>query len=750
MSKWMCTFLCGLGVWLSCLPAVWGQQVRPEAKAAWTDAAPVIDGVLDDDGWKDAPVFGGFLEREPGLRQQPPVGTTFRILFDMQNLYVAVHNHDDVPEQICGRIRSRDTFEMFHDDVISVKLDPARDERTTYGFSLGAGGSRMDYLGVNEVEFRVEFDTVWEGEVALTQDGWTAEFRIPWESLGVDRFSPPRLMGLNLTRDHARRQATYDWSLIPPPFKPTAASQYGTLTGFEELPARLEAAGEGSFTYAVVPYGLAGFSRQPGEETASLSTQPEYNLGLDASGVFGGGWQGQLTLNTDFAQVDLDDQVVNLTRFGLFLPEKRDFFLKDQDLFRFGLPEEAQLLHSRRIGMRDGKRVPILSGLKVIGRGAEWLRLGLIEVVTRSQEDEPWQSHLVARGRADMGGGSNVGVMVTHRQSLEHTADRNMVLGLDGAYRGKLVPVLVETFLLMSVTGAEAGVPQGATGGAGATTDTDTPADQPVGGGGLAITWRGELLRPSLSYTYLHPELRADLGFFRRVGIHRWGAEVGVEPRIARFGLEKLTLEAGGNMVASAATTTQLLDWTAEASATLYWDAGFALGLDVDQRSERVESPFTVGPSTTIPAATYDMLRAYLWAETPGQLPVSGDIALTAADFYGGHLYGFAAYVSARPSSLIRMSLGASYDTVGFDDQRPGFDSIVLNSKLSFGFTPNLGLDLFVGWNKIEELLLGSSRLRWTWAPGSDVFLVYQAEAQDDFSAERFQSLLLKVTWRWE
>jgi len=749
MQKWLFVLSFGTGVLLWSPSHLVAQEGRPRATAVWTAVAPLIDGVIDDEAWEAAPEAGGFLEREPGLRATPPVATTFRVLFDLHNLYVAVHCHDDRADEILGRIRSRDTFEMFHDDVISLKLDPARDERTTYGFALGAGGSRMDYQGINEVEFRVEFDTIWEGEVARTSHGWSAEFRIPWESLGVDRSSPPPVMGLNLTRDHARRQATYDWSLIPPPFSPTAASQYGTLAGFAELPRYMEEAGEGSFKYALVPYALVGFSRTPREDNGRMASEPVYDLGLDASGLLGGGWRGQLTVNTDFAQVDLDDQVVNLTRFGLYLPEKRDFFLKDQELFRFGLPQEAQLLHTRRIGLRDGRPVPIMSGLKVIGRGPDWMRLGVIEVVTRPEEGEPWQSHLVARARAEMGGGSNVGVMLTQRQSLERSADRNMVMGVDGAFRGRAVPLLVESFAMLSLTGAEAGAPGSAAGGAASSYLTGARADRPAAGGGLSATWRGELVRPSLSYTYLDPELRADLGFLRRVGIHRWGSEVEVEPRIGRLGLNKLTLEAGGDMVASAAAGTELLDWSAQGAATLYWDSGYALGAEVDHRSELVEEPFTVGPDTTIQPDTYDMLRVHLWAETPGRLPVSGELGLTASEFYGGQLLGAAGYVSARPSSLVRMSLGASYDDVRFDDQRPGFASVVLNSKLSLGFTPDLGLDLFLGWNRIEDRLLGNGRLRWGWAPGSDLFLVYQAEAEDDLSAERFQSLLLKVTWRF-
>ena len=221
-----------------------------------------------------------------------------------------------------------------------------------------------------------------------------------------------------------------------------------------------------------------------------------------------------------------------------------------------------------------------------------------------------------------------------------------------------------------------------------------------------------------------------------------------MEPRIDRFGLEKLTLETGSDLVASAHDVTEFLDWAVQGAATLDWDSGFEAGVEVDYRLEVVEHEFTIGSSTTIAADTYEMLRVHLWAETPGHLPVSGYVGVTGSGFYGGRLYGVEAYLSARPSPLVRTSLGASYDDVSFEDERPDIASTLVNSKVSFGFTPDLGLDLFVGWNRVEQLLLGHARLRWTWAPGSDVFLVYQAEADDDFSAERYQSLMLKGTWR--
>ena len=189
-----------------------------------------------------------------------------------------------------------------------------------------------------------EFDAGWQGQAKIVEDGWTAEFRIPWSVLGIDPSRPPTVLGWNISRDHARHVATYDWNVIIPPFTPIAASRYGHLTGFEDL-KKLYADGASASgavarpmrpEWVWIPYGIAGADRSDG--TTNLSPK----AGLDGSVRWAGRWRAHWTLNTDFAQVDVDDQVINLTRYPLFLPDKRTFFQDDLEIFAFGRPGEVQ------------------------------------------------------------------------------------------------------------------------------------------------------------------------------------------------------------------------------------------------------------------------------------------------------------------------------------------------------------------------------------------------------------------------
>lgn len=726
----------------------------PVARVTWTDAPPSIDGRLDDPAWADAARFGGFLERKPNLAQPPPVDTTFRVLVDAGYLYIGIDCADTSPDAVRALTQTRDTFAIFRDDAISVKIDAAHDHRTTLGFVVNPAGARLDYRGINESEFRAEYDAVWDGVAALTDRGWAAELRIPLAVLGIDPAAPPDRIGLNFSRDHARRNATYDWSLMPPPFSALSASLYGHLEGFEVLAERVSAGaalpGAGgepsSLSWSLVPYLLGGYE----SEDHTLG-DPVYDAGLDATLDVGSRLRTRLTLNTDFAQVDLDDQVVNLSRFGLFISEKRDFFLSDFELFVFGRRSEAQLLHTRRIGLQSGAAVPILGGVKVVARPVDAFRLGFLQVATRPEGDLalPWTSHLVGRGVVELGGdGSNIGVMVTHRQSLEAGADHNLVLGLDGAWRGSGTPILLQAFALASRTGALAPAPGVATGGQGSGDHAGTFAP----GVGLDLSWRGSLVRPSLGYAYYHPELRADLGFFRRVAVHDLEAGLQIEPRIGSAGLEKATFDLSGGAVLDAdASEGEVLDWTTRASGRLVWDAGYDISANGSLFSETVSSAFTVGDATEIAPGVYDQWSAAIGAGTPSTRAVSATLDASIRDYYGGLLVGGDATLSVRPSTLLRLELGLGYDRASFDagDERPGFDAAVTNLRSTLTFTPDLSVDLFTGWNLLGDVLQLQARLRWTYHPGSDLFVVLQADLDDDTWRDRFLSALAKLTYRF-
>ncbi|MFT7622089.1 MAG: hypothetical protein ACI9WU_001256, partial [Myxococcota bacterium] len=713
------------------------QAAVPTHSASWTDAPPIVDGRLTDQAWVTAKRAGDFRERKPSLRARPADKTSFAVLYDANAIYFAIWMEDSQPDNILGLTRGRDIFNIFRDDAISLKIDAASDQRTTHGFAINPAGSRLDYTAVLDGPFKAEFDAVWQGVATQDDRGWTAEFRIPWVALGVDPSQPLSGIGLNLSRDHPRRNATYDWSLMPPPYSPVSANLYGKIQGFDRLGPELDVAPQAASdkSWSLTPYVLGGF-RKP----ADAGFDEVFNAGADISAELGAGWRGHLTVNTDFAQVDLDDQVVNLDRFGLFLPEKRDFFLEEDSLFVFGHSGSSQMLHTRRIGLSSGREVPILAGMQVVGRPAEALRVGLLEVTTRGLEEKPWTSHLVGRALLEFGGGSNVGFMVTHRQAHDAADDRNTVFGLDGAWRGpRSSPLLLEVFALTSLTGDDAAEPEGATGAA----DTEAPE----AGVSVSLEWRDELIRPALSYEFYGGGLRTDLGFFRRVDIHRTGGKLTVEPRIGKAGLEKINTYVGGVAIADGKFD-EILDWNANGGADVIWDIGYRAGFDVEYGEETVISGFTVGDDTRIDAGTYQGVDASFSFSSPSQYKVSGSLTLGYQDYFGGTLWSADSSLSVRPSTLLRLSLSGSFARAEFDG-KPSFSSGLVNGRVTLGFTNDLSWSVFGGWNHLLDRLQFHSRIRFSYLPGSDLFLVYQVDMDAQALTPSFQTLLVKATVRY-
>ncbi len=723
----------------------------------WQGPPPNIDGRLDEAAWQGAAVSAGFVERKPKLGAAPPVHTEFRLLFDAGALYIGVFCAEPDPQAVTARTTARDAFAIFADDAISIKIDALHDERTTVGLVLNPAGARLDYRGVNESQMMREWDGVWLGAAARVAGGWSAEFRVSWTVLGIDPQRPPVRLGLNLSRDHARRNATYDWSLMPPPFSPIAASRYGHMAGLGPLqglaaastatgdetgasgPSRSEPKAEADRGFLAVPWALAALSQPAG---AALTHR--LDAGADLL-LRRGGLRAQVTLNTDFAQADVDDAVVNLDRFSLQMPEKRDFFMRDVERFTFGRQGAAQALYSRKIGLDRGQRVPIAGGVKAVGEVGDAMQLSALNVVTRPHGTQPWTNHSALRGQYQLAGGSYLGAVFTQRQSLARADDANTVVGIDGALRGGRRPLLVEAFALLSRTGGAAtqavqdvGAKSGSQGG------TSSAESQFGQGAGISMTWRGLLLRPSLAWLWSDADLRADLGFLRRVGVHEADASVVVEPRIGRLGLERLRLDANaGTVLRPGHADGTLLDADAAAGFDLVWNEGWQVGGEVQQLHESVLRTFDLA-GEPIEIGRYTMQRWVVGLESPSVRSLSGWLDVEGRDLYGGTAMALRGGFALRPGTWLRLEGGGSAQRLRF-----GADErwvIVANGRAAIGISPDLNLDLYAGWDRLAGRVPMMARLRWTWRRGSDLFLVYNGTAQ----AGRFgHSAICKLTFAW-
>jgi len=420
-----------LSIVLPCPRALSSQTPSPTATARAVATPPVIDGRLNDPAWRDVPPITGFIQRE--LHEGTPVTerTEVRIVTDGQALYVGAWLYDTDPSGIVGGEKVRDG-DISKSDYFGILLDTYHDRQNGFVFTTTPAAIEYDAQVVNEGEgggiqlpgqtrasagslggFNLNWDGTWTVATSVDSAGWYAEFRIPFTTLRYAA-GEQQTWGLNLVRSIRRKNEESFWSFVPRQFSLMKISHAGTLTGVR-VPARR--------VLTATPYALTGVER-------NFAVDPEATSRGDVGGEIKYGVTPSLTLdltyNTDFAQVEVDEQRTNLTRFPLFFPEKRPFFLENAGIFSAGTPQAVDLFFTRRIGIDSlGQPVPIVGGGRITGRVGDFT-VGTLQIFTQHQ------GYSVARVSRELAARSRIGVIAVQRLATGNTADWNRVYGVDG------------------------------------------------------------------------------------------------------------------------------------------------------------------------------------------------------------------------------------------------------------------------------------------------------------------------------
>ena len=368
-------------------------EAQPEIKAVFTSTPPIFDGLVNEDVWKNAVVINELFQREPKPGEPVSEKTEFYFLYDQNNLYIGIHCYDD-PAAITAKEMSRDVS-LGDDDRVQVILDTYLDGRSGYWFQIGPRGSIGDAL-VNEngKDFNKSWDGLWDGKAKITDKGWDGEMIIPFKTLGFKK--DISTWGLKLIRYIKRKSEASYWpatTLDANKFQISDAGRISGLTGITQ-----------GIGLDIVPYLTSGISKKQG-----ISPKSVLDGGFDAFYHVTPSLKAAITVNTDFAQTEVDEKQINLTRFSLFFPEKRDFFLDGANFFTFGItgdsenPQSTQMIpfFSRRIGLdADGNPVSIKYGGKFTGKIGNW-NLGVLHIKDNNQWENP--GYTVARISRNLG-----------------------------------------------------------------------------------------------------------------------------------------------------------------------------------------------------------------------------------------------------------------------------------------------------------------------------------------------------------
>lgn len=708
------------------------QEVRPDTVARRIGAQRILDadgirldGALDEPAWRDADRISGFRQREPLDGEPATEDTEVRVLYDGEYLYIGVRAFDSQPDRIIARQLERDSrlgLARFGpsggDDAIEIILDTFHDRRNAYYFATNPQGVLTDGLITDESE-RVDlnWDAVWDVRARTTAEGWSAEFQIPLRSIRFPARDGEQTWGFNVQRAIRRKNEQSLWTSWSRDNEGlTRVSRAGELTGLQSLPGGLD--------LYVKPYVL-------GEAGRDYVEQPDGDvawdgaIGLDAKLGLSSGLVVDLTINTDFAQVEADDEQVDLTRFNLFFPEKREFFLEKRDFFNFGSFANRPFF-SRSIGIqsfdepRPGAVVPIDYGARLTGKVGR-TDLGLLHMETSESNGLPSRSFQVARFSRDVGTRSRLGVIGTRRGSKEMDGldePTNYSGGFDGDF-GLTDEI---DFRIFGAASDESG---------------DGP-DRATWGAGLTVTypdWNAVLVQEAIGTDY-DPQA----GFVQRRGVNQTIVGLGHTSQ-PNWSMSLPGPDLSVRQFENHAQV-QWIDRRHGERETrfvhvhpMFVGAGQSeMGIIYENSFERLLGPFPLGGDVVFPAGGYDFDR---WGANLGSDP-SRTFSASLVAFDGGFFDADQQSLTLATSFLLPPHVTTAVEfererieRTGTDDVVQEFTSNLLRLRLELDVSNSLTFNLFTQWNETENLLLSQIRGHYIFGDESDVYVVIADDRAD-------------------
>jgi hypothetical protein len=675
----------------------------------------VFDGRLDDAVYHTIDTAPAFRQQEPRAGELATEQTEMWVFFDDRNVYVSARMHDSAPDRMIADEMRRDAS-LYQNEHFVVVLDTFHDQRTGFFFQTNPLGGVRDAFIQDENTANYDWNAVWDVKVHRDETGWTSEMVIPFKSL---RYPPGKeqVWGINARRWERRINEHSLLSITPPGVPPNNSVQRlanaATLVGMEvPPPAR---------NIELKPYGVSNLTTNR-VATPAFSNKFDRDIGIDAKYGITSNVTLDVTVNTDFAQVEIDEQQVNLTRFSLFFPEKRDFFLEGQGIFDFAniggggfrAPDAPIMFFSRRIGLDAGQPVPIKGGARLTGRVGK-TSLGLLEIQTDEGAFDPVlraprspsTNFLVARVKRDILRRSNIGIIATRRSPRTGAPGSNTLLGVDTTWN-LFENVQAGTYYARS----------------------DTPGLR-----GNDSSYRGYFRYLHDRYGFETERLKVgdafnpDIGYVPRPDITRTDVLARFSPRIESVrALRRLEWNAEVDRYVNGHNELE----TRVSSGTFRIEFNNSDQLQFTARNdyEFVAEPFRISAGPLLPVGVYEFNEGVVQYNAGPQRRVSGRLTLTAGGFYSGQRQQFEYNGRVKVSSQLAFEprLLASRITL----HEGAFTTQLFGARTTYTVTPRMFVSGLVQYNSSLNTVESNIRWRWEYQPGSDLFVVY-TDGRDTF-----------------
>ena len=689
--------------------------LRPGITAMPTDEPIRLDGILNEADWGRADSIPGLRMVEPVRDGDPTFRTTVKILVNPGNIYLGITCLDDSPREIVAFSKARDS-DLDDEDYLKVILDSYGDGRNGYIFGINPYGARYDALvSFNGESENPNWDAAWDAATRISGQGWCAEIRIPVSSLTYNR----RLdaWGFNVERRIQRLLEVNRWSGISMDYTLGQTRHAGLLSGLPVFNPGIGLTPRGS---------LVAKAGQAGTESPEYSWKPS----LDVSQRITSDITAQLTVNTDFAETEVDSRQTNLTRFPLLYPEKRQFFLEGADIYDFGLSLGRSLMpfYSRRIGLYEGQEVPILLGGKVNGKLGRTHFGSLVTRTAASDSLTPASTMGVVRIKQNILSESSFGMIAT----LGDPAGRPgaWTAGVDLTYQtstfGSGKNFLVGGWFMLNQR-------EGLSGDKSAV--------------GIKIDYPNDLFDWFIQYRRLGDAFDPSMGFTTRNAFVSYSGKVDYMPRPDSRIVRQHRFQFSPSLYTD-------LDnhWESYsvflAPLNVRLESGDRLEFNLQPQGEFLKNPFEIADGIQIRPGPYHWMRYRLEASAASKRAVSGQATWWFGGFYGGKLDQVELSLNWRLMSFLILEF--AYENNIGRIPAGDFTKELLSTRVAFNVSPDLNLSLFVQYDNESGNVGSYSRLRWTFAPLGDLYIVYKHNLQPEL-ADRWQQdenqLIVKLTY---
>ncbi|QGY42615.1 hypothetical protein GM418_02785 [Maribellus comscasis] len=691
-------------------------------KAIRIETPPEIDGFVNEEVWNQAFAVDEFYQREPNEGEAVTEKTIFYTCYDENNIYFAVKCWDD-PDKITAKEMARDVS-LGNDDRIQIILDTYLDRRNGYWFQVGPRGSIGDAIvSENGAAFNKQWDGLWEGKAKILDYGWEAELAIPFKTLGFDKNNTQ--WGIKFIRNIVNKLETDYWPEANLNTHKFQVSDAGILDGLENITQGIG--------LDISPYIVTGLDTKKGEKS-----DPKLTGGVDLFYQITPSLKSSLTINTDFAETEVDDRQINLTRFSLHFPEKRDFFLDGANYFQFGIEGDRESpvaqkiipFFSRRMGLdENGSPIPINVGAKLTGQVDNW-NIGLMHI--NDDRETGTNNFSVARVTRNLGKQSSVGVIGTYGNSMG--GETNLLTGADlklstSTFQGNKN---VSFFLF----------------GLKSNTKDVEDADATWG---AQFVYPNDLIKTRLGYHEIGKNFIAGMGFIPRTNIRETYGELEIGPRPNKWGIMQIQFGGEFSYITNLETNDPETREFKIKPLGLRFLSGEELSYSLINQYEMLTEDFNIFEDFVIPQGNYEWWYHIFELETKGARNIWGEASYGFGDFYTGYRKDIV--LEANWKVAVPFFVGGAITRNDVDLPDGNFTANIYQVNANILFSPDITLYNYLQYDNASKSIGWQSRFQWILKPGNEIILAWNSNflkpAEKFFMDESAIRLKLKYNIRF-